>query len=352
MAKENNQYYSCEYLLTLKDKNGNLPDIYICDGNRTAGKSVSFKKHTLDKWFRKSSNDINQFIALYRNKYEITGCSASYFDDMKRLYYHGHEMTEKKIADGIAMQLIMDGEVCGFAVPLSMSTKLKRMSALFSRVAHMFFDEYQDDNGKYLPDEIGKLMSIHTNVARGDGAQSRRVPLYMASNTISMLNPYYSALGIDKMLKHETKILRGEGWVLERTFNKSASEAFQGSAFNKAFSDMKYFSHASENVYLNDNTTLIDKPKGLSKYECSIKYNNEWFNIRKYENLMYVDEGADQGYPFRICFNVDDVTDDRVVMLGRSNYFIIMYREWFMQGKMRFKNLKCKNMILDMLAFI
>lgn len=103
------------------------------------------------------------------------------------------------------------------------------------------FDEYQDESNNYLPNEIDKLMSIHTSIARGDGKQSRRVPLYMASNTVSILNPYYQALGINKMLKRDTKILRGDGWVYERTYNENASKAFEGSAFNRAFSGSKYF---------------------------------------------------------------------------------------------------------------
>jgi hypothetical protein len=36
-------YYHCERLLTMKDKYGKTPDIYIVDGNRTAGKSYSIK---------------------------------------------------------------------------------------------------------------------------------------------------------------------------------------------------------------------------------------------------------------------------------------------------------------------
>lgn len=350
-SKEDNKYYSCHYLLTLKDENGKLPEIYISDGNRTAGKTVSWKKHMTDNYFKEKS-DINQFMMVFRNKYEMYGSSEAYIGDIGRLFYPGHEMTEKKIAEGMCVQYFMDGEPCGFGVSLSMANKYKRMSSLFVRVKHMFFDEYQDDGGRYLNGEVGLLMNLHTTVARGDGKQTRRVPLYMASNTVSTLNPYYDALGINKRLKSDTKILRGDGWVYERTYNESAMKAFQDSAFNNAFKDNYYFNHASENVYLNDNMALIEKPTGKSKYECSVKYNGLWYSIRKYESLMFVDEGADLSYPIRICFNVNDVTDDRVVMVGRSNFEVIRLREWFNTGRMRFKNLKCKNMALDLLAYI
>jgi hypothetical protein len=344
------QYYSCKYLLTLKDCNGKLPDIYISDGNRTAGKSVAWKTLLVDRFLK--GKDINQFILVFRNKYEMADCHSTFFTDIQRLFYQGHEMTSKKVAEGLIMEMFLDGETCGFACPLSMATKLKKLSPLFSRVGAMFFDEYQDESNRYLSGEVEKLMSLHTTVARGDGKQSRRVPLYMASNTVSMLNPYYNALGINKMLKSDTKFLRGDGWVMERTYNESAKKAFVEAGFNRAFKGSNYFAYASENVYLNDNNSLIEQPQGTAKYELSVKYNGYWYCCRRYDNMMYVDEGADMTYPVRICFNVDDVTDDRAVMVGRSHYMVITLRDWFSSGRMRFKNLKCKNMMLDLLSYM
>lgn len=354
MGREQGKYYSCKYLLTLKDIDGNIPEIYISDGNRTAGKSVSWKSLLVDRFLKgqKTGNDINQFMMLYRNKYEISGCEQAFFGDIQRLFYRGHEMTAKKIADGMIMQMYLDGEPCGFGVPVGMASKIKKLSALFARVGAMFFDEYQDDDGKYLPREVEKIMSIHTTVARGDGKQTRYVPLYMASNTVSILNPYYDALGINKRLKTDTKILRGKGWVYERTYNENAKNSFQASAFNQSFAQSDYYKHASENVYLNDNNALIEKPSGIAVYKLSVKYNGEWFNVRKYDNLMYVDEGYDASYPMRICFTVDDVTDDRAVMIGQSNFVVVELRYWFQNGLMRFKNIRCKNMMLDLLAYL
>ena len=345
------KYYDCNYLLTLKDRNGNLPDIYITDGNRTAGKTVSFKRRLVDT-FLKSKTDVNQFYLIYRYKTDMQSLSESFFTDIKRLFYQAHEMTEKKLFDGAVVMLLLDEKPCGYCLPLSLSAKIKRMSSIFVTVAHGFFDEYQDENNTYLPNEIDKLMSIHTSIARGDGKQSRRVPLYMASNTVSMLNPYYQALGINKMLKRDTKILRGDGWVYERTYNENAAQAFTGSAFNRAFASSKYFGHAAENVYLNDNDALIARPSGANEYMLSIRYNNVWYSVRKYNTCIYVSEGADETFPRRVCFNYTDVIDDRAVMINSSNYIILTLRTYFHRGLMRFENLQCKNMMFDMLSFM
>lgn len=345
------KYYSCEYLLTLKDANRQLPDIYIADGNRTAGKSVSFKRKLVDT-FLANKSDINQFYYLYRYKTDMQNVADMFFTDIRRLFYNGHEMSERKLFDGAVIELRLDEEPCGYAMPLSLSSKIKRMSAIFVRLAHGFFDEYQDENDNYLPNEPEKLHSIHTTIARGDGKQSRRVPLYMASNTVSILNPYYSLFGINKMLHSNTKILRGDGWVFERTFNQNAQKEFEASAFNRAFSKTKYYNFASQNVYLNDNTALIGRPVGHSEYIVSIRYNMEWYNVRKYNTCVYVSEGADLSFPRRVSFQVNDIVDDRAVMVSTSNYIVMLLRTYFNNGLIRFDNLKSKNMLLDMISYL
>lgn len=345
------KYYSCEYLLTLKDANRNIPDIYIADGNRTAGKSVSFKRKLVDTFLAKKT-DINQFYYLYRYKTDMQNVADMFFTDIRRLFYDGHEMTERKLFDGAVVELQLDGEPCGYAMPLSLSSKIKRMSAIFVRLVHGFFDEYQDENNQYLPNEVDKLHSIHTTIARGDGKQSRRVPLYMASNTVSILNPYYNLFGINKLLHSNTKILRGDGWVFERTYNENAQREFETSAFNRAFAKTKYYSFASQNVYLNDNMALVSRPEGHSEYIVSIRYNLEWFNVRKYNTCVYVSQGYDSSFPKRVSFQVNDVIDDRAAMITSSNYIIMYLRTFFNKGVMRFDGVKSKNMMLDMLSYI
>ena len=195
-------------------------------------------------------------------------------------------------------------------------------------------------------------MSLHISIARGDGEQHRYVPLYMASNTVSILNPYYSALGINKMLKKNTKILKGDGWVFERTYNENANAAMTESGFVRAFSKSKYSSFASSNVYLNDNESLIDKPSGGNQYLLTVIYDQKPYNIRKYSDVVYVSTGCDETFSNRICFNVNDVVDDRALRVTPGNFIVIMLREYFNRGVMRFENLDCKNMALDLLSYI
>lgn len=349
MKKEKieNIYYNNNKLLTLKDINGKKPEIFICDGNRTAGKSYSFKSTLLRNWFKKGE----QFALIVRNKTDCKGYYASFWKDIGTDKYPDKECSEKLVADGTFYQILIDGLVAGFVLPLFLARKLKRFSSMFIDVTAMFFDEYQDEDSKYLPDEITKLISLHTSIARGHGQQTRYVALYMCSNTISILNPYYVAFGIHKRLRENTKFLRGDGWVFEKTLNENAKKAFQTSSFNRAFSNAtNYFYYASENVYLNDNLSLIEKPDGDFSYIATIKYNGEMFNIRQYSNYVYISEGCDITFPLKIAYKPLDINGDGFWLCNKNAPITRRINQYFESGLLRFDSLKSKNMIFDILT--
>lgn len=343
-------YYHCERLLTMKDKYGNTPDIYIVDGNRTAGKSYSIKCRQVSDFLKDKYRPENQFIYLYRNVIDMTECADTYFGDIAEAF-DGYVMTEKRLMRGSLVQLFINEEPCGYCLALNIARKYKKMRGLFVNIRSIFFDEYQDEDNIYLPNEVNKLLSLCTTISSGHGKQHRRVILYMSSNTVSLLNPYYKEFGINKMLKKDTKFLRGDGWVFERTYNENASTAYKESGIARAFKHASYNEYASENKYLNDNECLIGKPSGQSRYICTIKYNDNLYNVRKYDVCLYVATGADDSFPTRICFTKTDVIDNTTIRVNSTHYIVTMLREYFNRGLLLFENLECKNMIFDVISF-
>src|SRR5699024_223926 len=105
---------------------------------------------------------------------------------------------------------------------INSAENLKHCSHLLSDVDGMYFDEFQSESNHYCPNEVSKFISIHTSIARGQGKQIRYVPVYMMSNAVSLLNPYFSALGVSSRLRADTRFLRGDGWVLEKAFVDTA----------------------------------------------------------------------------------------------------------------------------------
>ena len=159
-------------------------------------------------------------------------------------------------------------------------------------------------------------------------------------------------MGITERLKHDTKFLKGDGYVLEQGFVESASEALKKSAFNRAFARNDYLAYASENVYLNDNTAFIEKPKGRSKYLCTLRYKQCDYGIREYPDsgYIYASNRPDINNPNRISVTTDD-HNVNYVMLRSNQLFISTLRFYFEKGCFRFQDLKSKEALIKAISY-
>lgn len=343
-----NKYYDGTKLLSMLDVNGNQPEIYICTTNRTGGKTTYFGRMVVNRFKKKAE----KFALLYRFNYELDDCADKFFKDISSLFFNGEIMTSKRKANGIFHELWLSDKHCGYAISLNSADAIKKYSHLFSDVEHIIFDEFQSESNRYCDNEIKKFLSIHTSIARGQGKQVRRVPVYMLSNAVTMINPYYIALGISERLNNETKFLKGDGYILEQGFIESASKQQSESGFNRAFSGDKYVTYSSQNIYLNDNATFIEKPKGKNTYLATLKYNGCNYGIREFteEGIIYCDDKADITFRTKITVTTDD-HEVNYVMLKRNDIFINMLRYYFDHGCFRFKDLKCKECVLKCLSY-
>lgn len=342
------EYYDGTKLLSLKDLNGNTPEIYMCTTNRTGGKTTYFSRLIVNKWMKGQG----KFCIVYRYNYELDEVADKFYKDIRTLFFKNTEMTSKKRARGTYQELFIDDISCGYAVSLNNADTLKKYSHLLSDTCCMFFDEFQSETNHYCPDEIRKLLSIHTSIARGQGKQIKYVPLYMCSNPVSIINPYYVEMGISERLREDTKFLKGDGFVLEQGYNESASKAQLESGFNRAFARNEYVAYAAQCVYLNDNQAFIEKPNGKSRYLATIKYSGSEYGVREFADsgVIYCDNRPDESYPYKISITTDD-HNVNYVMLRKNDLFLGQLRYYFERGCFRFKNLKCKEAVLKALSY-
>lgn len=341
-------YYDGTKLLSLTDINDNRPEIYMCTTNRTGGKTTYFGRLVVNRFLDKRE----KFGLLYRYNYELDDCAEKFFKDIGELFFNGYTMTSKKRAKGIYHELYLNGEPCGYAVSINSADQIKKNSHFFSDVKRLIFDEFQSESNTYCPNEIKKFISVHTSMARGQGEQNRYLPVYMLSNPVSIINPYYVELGISSRLTDETRFLRGDGFVLEQGFVESAADAQKSSGFNKAFARNSYVAYSSESVYLNDNKAFVDRPQGVGRYMTTLKYNGQTYGIREFAEagVIYCDDRADETFPLKITVTTDD-HELNYVMLKRNDLFLFNLRYYFERGCFRFKDLRCKEAVLKSLSY-
>lgn len=342
------KYYDGTKLLSMLDINGNKPEIYMCTTNRTGGKTTYFGRLCINRFLDKGE----KFGLLYRYNYELDDIVDKFYKDLGSLFFPNYTMTSKRRASGTFQELFLNDKSCGYGLSLNNADQIKKYSHLFSDIQRMIFDEFQSETNHYCDNETKKFISIHTSIARGQGEQVRYVPVYMLSNPVSIINPYYVEMGISSRLKDDTKFLRGDGFVLEQGYIESASIEQKNSGFNRAFSKNSYTAYSSECVYLNDNKAFVEKPAGKSKYLCTLKYKGSDFALREYteSGLIYCDDKADSSFLTRISVTTDD-HNINYVMLKRNDFFLSNLRYFFEHGCFRFKDMRCKEAVLSALSY-
>lgn len=335
-------------MLSLSDLNGDRPEIYLCVGNRTAGKTFFFKRYLVNKFKREAS----KFVMLVRFKNELDGAETSFFKDLEEVCFNGDVMTSKNFGDNLFKELFLNGEHCGYVVALNSADDVKKYSSRFVDVDRMFMDEFQSEVGKYCPNELTKFQSIHTSIARGGGKHVRYVPVYMCSNTVSVINPYYTTFGITKRLLPETKFLRGEGWVLEQTFNENAAQSIKESGFGKAFGESVYMAFATDNSYLLDNSNFIEKLEGKADHMCVLVDGQNKFGVWDYKQygILYVGRKYDPNHRIQLAFRTPDHKPN--YMLATTNSWAgKLFSRYYESGQCRFQDQECKNAFLDFTGY-
>lgn len=342
------EFYDGTKLLSLKDINGNVPEIYICTSNRSAGKTTYFNRYFVNRYLKFGE----KFVLLYRFVDELDNIADKFFPDIGRLFFPTHTMNSVKREKGAYIELFMDEKPCGYAVALNAADKVKKFSHLMSDCQRILFDEFQSETNHYCAKEVQKFVSIHASLARGNGKQSRYLPVFMLSNMVSLLNPYYTEFGIAPRLRNDTKFLRGDGFVLEQGFNKSASEAQKTSAFNRAFRSNRQVEYLTQNIYLNDSLSFIENPEGQNKYICTLKYNGRHFGVREYpeRGIIHCSCKADLSFPVKISVTTED-HQINYVMLNAMRFIIQNLRYYFENGAFRFQNLEAKEALMSAVSY-
>lgn len=349
-------YYDGTKLLSLKDINGDVPEIYICTSNRSAGKTIYFNRLAVNRFLKYGE----KFGLIYRFKYELHDIEEKFFKEIQSLFFKGYTMKSEKRANGTYHELFLkknsqddDAWVsCGYALSLNSADTLKRNSHLLSDTKLLLFDEFQSETNNYCDNEVTKFISVHTSIARGGGEQHRYLPVYMIANPVTILNPYYVEMGISERIDNNTNFLRGEGFVLEQGYNESASQALKASAFNRAFATNAYIAYSSEGNYLNDSDEFVEKVEGKSRYIATLKYMGSEYAIREFSDLgiLYCDNRPDTTFKHKLAVTTDD-HQINYVMLKQNSLFLTNMRYFFSRGVFRFKNLQCKQAIIKALSY-
>lgn len=349
-------FYDNTKLLEATDANGVKPEVYfVCSRGRSAGKTYQFSK-TLWEHFEQTGE---KFIILTRRIQDLQGGSIAY-GVMKGYFDYARPditLSEKTGMRGVFNNVFAHvgtgdeavTEHVGYVIPLAADSKIKNVSSMFVDAWAMFMDEFQPmHSGEYLSNEVQRLDTIHTSVARGGGQSIRYVPVFMCSNAINIFNPYFVACGIVKNIQSNTRIYRGDGFIYERCMVRGLDEKRAETGFARTFKTAEN-TVEDDNSWLADSGSCVEQPNGWGRASClgNLLRGNEMFGVKYYPQvgLYYVDRKPQKvGAPTYALTLGDNLN----VPFIRQSSFMKKLKTMFMGGRVRVKDSGVQTMLLDL----
>lgn len=341
------EYYCGYKLLEKKDLDGRMPEIIICSGNRTAGKTF-FWKRLMVRYCLKYKR---RFLMICRKRTQVNGAANSFIEDLQQdELFKGIELEVTKSDIQGIISLNASGIIIGLFTYYNFADSIKEMSNLFNKVDIIFKDEFQS-TADYVEDEVGKLRSIHKSVARGFGKHTRFVLTILSSNQISIINPYFIAFGIHRRLKTGTKFLRGTGWVMENHYNPYAAKRAKESRFEKAFGDDSQALSDNCNQFM-DSVEFVSKVslKGM-KQEFTFYNKGKGYGLWCNGKFFYVSRKYDPNHRRRFCTTLEDHAEG-VTLLRRGDLLLGGMKKYFEAGKIRFEDVECRVAMIEFFGMI
>lgn len=338
-----NEHYDGSKLLSILDINGKKPSIYISATNRSAGKTTFFNRLLVNNFLKNGT----EFMLFYRYKKELYEVSTKFFGEIGRLFFKNHTMREDGGKDRPYKTLILDDNVCGYAVALNSAEEIKKCSHVFSRVYNTLLDEFQSESNKYLTDEVQKYISIQNSIARGGGKHIRITRNFLVGNHITLLNPYYVALGLHKKLTAKNIYTRGDGYVAETNFIDSVAKKSTELPFNRAFSACDYITNISDKCYLNDNNDYICKLTNVKRYICTMVGKDCQLGVWDCDGKKVISEKYDNSHPI-VCAKYNTPILSAKI---KSDGIYENLRNTFNYGMLYFDGLYAKNKAIEILGY-
>lgn len=356
------KFYDGTELLSKRDAEGQLPELYIvCSRTRSAGKTWFFTKKLFSDWVEDKEHA--KFVLFCRNKLELGSVAEGMFKGMLDFYFPEYTISESIQMKGCYSNIYATtgtGEDterlhCGYVLPLASSDQIKRISSLFTDTVNGsgFYDEFMPENKTtFLSNEVNRFLSICTSISRGGGTTRRRFPVYFASNTISINNPYFMALNppLNRRIRPDTKWVKGNGYVFQKIENTEIIDEHASAGINRAFAGNTAISF-NDNSWMNDSYTGVMKKEGdwgRPIYYCTIIDGKYIWGVRYFPDVGLYYVGCTYDKTASLCFNIkyDDLTPN--IPLLKGSLYMRTLREAMEQGIVRFQTIHGKESFMDL----
>lgn len=317
------------------------------------------------------------FIKITRNTMSIKPLSAAFSGGPFDLYFSEKYYTKietvgifkfiylcVKQDEDDAPEVILHNRPMGVFVSLSGANHLKEYSTAFSFIdsetkkqipLRYYMDEFQVEKGSsYLVNEIDQLLSVFSTINR----EREGSLMIFTSNSVSILCPLFTALGIDRLLAQSPNLKfyydKAHQWCLQR-FDNSDFRGMEGSEYMKAFSNASYLKMASDNVF-QDSLNMI-KNLDSCTYERKMVFIGSDDKVYTIDfipelGLWYVSDRGRESDTKNYVTIASSINAHKLgTLYDASDGYILRLRNLFQQGEVLFKNLQSKEKFIELIGY-
>lgn len=296
-------------------------------GIRGKGKTYGAKLYCLTRYQKYQK----QFVYVRRYDTQLLECKNKFLADIKsdeRLKGHQYQVDGDKVYEILENKRI----VVGYFIALSRYETYK--SSSFADVDTIVFDEFITAE-RYLPNEVFKFADLCETILR-----HRDGKIFMLSNSLSVVNPYFESMGVRSLNQAFTK---SKDWVIHYDSDEDFAQQKRKTVVGRVFGDTEWASYAYDNKFALDNTTNVGEIKCSKETLYNLMLNGNRIGCYYANGLLYF------GTPFigkTYTPYVDDCKDnvDVILVKPRDRHIFTIY-EKYVKGLCYFENLSIKNEI-------
>ena len=324
---------------------GSLLNFIIAE--RGVGKTFGAKSYIIDHFKSKGKQSV--YVRRYNRELQeslMKKGTPIFFDQIKNKYPNDKLSNNSEV-------FYCNGEICGFAVPLSTSNILKSVS--FENVDTIIFDEFIIDKGvyHYINNEVTLFMELLETIIR----LKPNIKVLLLGNAISVTNPYFIELNLSLPYNSEYKIFKRDdkGQPLILVYygkNLKYREEKKKTRFGQLIADTSYGKYAIDNEMLRDSRAFIGKKTPNSKFYFILKLNNKnigiWLDYK--EQKMFISYDYDPLCPVIFSMTNEDHDEHTLLLRCRTSPFFKSIIEYYRQAKLYFENQQIKNQVMNILV--
>lgn len=312
-------------------------------GERGVGKTYGAKKYVINRYKKHKK----QFVYLRRYDSDLEASVGNnnnnkFFEQVKKEFPDDSFTISKNKK---VRKLMMNGEVIGYALPLSNADSLK--SSTYEGVDTIIYDEFMIKPGspqRYLSNEPEVILDLIETIGR-----LRDIKVICLANAVSSTCPLMSYFDLSLPYGNEYKLFKNGLICVNYIKNYKYREVKKQTRFGQLIEGTPYGKYAIDNEFMNESKVFVQRKNGNCHYFFTLVLNlhkyGVWIDFKN--DNVYMSDDIDDMCPTKLALFIEDHAEMTILVKARTNPYFQVLVNHYRASKLFFENQRLKNILMN-----